>query len=277
MLRDDSAPGTKMSELTDPAREIVDTILSIQGKHQDTGEKVLSDNFSLPVWSSGFYQILFHINTRIEELAASVLKLDLDEDFKRDAVAHLMEIQQAFGPNGLRNHWQHTLANFLSPENVNPIKFLSPLIRSKISYPKLTDEEVADVQAQCEELLTWLEEHQAAKHDFIRQALIEGLLNLNFRLLHFQWLGWGYCIKSLREVISAYMALEQAAPSLDSELVSSAMMQKTRTFLSNTFKIMKVAKDLDDVAGLSLKMYGAVSAVAQGKSIISGLLTHTQP
>ena len=88
--------------------------------------------------------------------------------------------------------------------HINPIKTLSYQIRQKVSYPKLDEDDRKELLAVVSELIEWLKEHQLKEQDFIRQAIVEGLEQFRFRLERFEWLGWGYTLGSLRDVVAAY-------------------------------------------------------------------------
>lgn len=263
-----------MQSITDPAKELAEMCAALKGGPQNVnGADYLAGKFSVKKWSAEFYQLVFAITKRFDDLAAIVKQLDMDEDLTKEAVAHIRSAQNAFGEAGLRNQWKHAEENYLTPANLGPIKMLSPHVRAKVSYPKLSEEELKQVIAEVTQLKDWLVEHQLAENDFIRQALIEGVEQLLFRLDRIGWLGWGYTLDSLRDVISAYMFLETASPDLNAAPDAGAALAKTRAVVSDIFEKTKMAKEVWELGKWGLKAYGTVALIQKGAQTIAGLLT----
>lgn len=190
---------------------------------------------------------------------------------------HIRTIQQTFSPNGLNNQWNHSVQHYISPANVNSVKALSGLVRPLYAYPKLNEEEQAEILGEVERLLEWLNGHQLAERDFIRQAIMDGLRQFQFRLERIGWLGWGYTLDSLREVISAYLALERGMTDPNAAPDADAVLRKTAAWVKDVFaKVGTVRETAGDVAFMVLA-YEQVVKIAQGKSAISGLLTFAGP
>lgn len=202
-----------MTEITDPARELADVCerLVSPGASQ-SGAALLAERFGVEEWSTEFYQMIFHIRGRIDHLTEIVAVLDIAPELREQAIGHAKQVQKAFSPEGLDNPWSHASTRFISPEHVGPLKFLLLAVGGSVSYPKLGEDERNEISGMVAELLAWLGEHQIKEHDFIRQNLIEGLAQFQFRFDRFQWLGWGYALQSLREVIGAYMMLKGSPP-----------------------------------------------------------------
>ncbi|CAN5272837.1 hypothetical protein BH11PSE5_BH11PSE5_24320 [soil metagenome] len=264
-----------MPTKTDPARELSDLIrnINVRGDHQ-LGQG-LADLFGVDAWSSEFYQIIFVISSRIDELVAITSILPLDDDQKAETEQGLRTIQQAFGPNGLQNAFLHSQKNYLSPATVAPLSALSGLVRPLRSYPKLDDGERAELLAMIDELLNWLVEHQISENDFIRQALIEGLTNLRFRLERIQWLGWGYTLHGLRDIIAAYFALEKGVLHSETNPPAEAMVKLVNKFVSSFFERAGFTKDVVETGDFMLKAYGTIQLLLAGQTTISGLLTYS--
>lgn len=260
-----------MATITDPARELADICDALRHRHQDMGADVLAGTFGVPVWSTSFYQIIFTISGRIDGLKDLVVDLDMDDDVKEHARQHLTEMMQAFTPGGLNNAWDHALKNFISSANVSAVRMLSPTVRQVHSYPKLDDVEIAELISELTELLLWLDSHQINEQDFIRQAIVDGLSQLVFRLERVKWLGWGYTVESLREVIGAYLALERGITA-NQNPDAEAVLKKTLSFVSTFFEKVKFAQETVGGADFILRAYGAVTLITQGKAPIAGLL-----
>lgn len=264
-----------MTNLTDPAREFAELCASLHVHSDKPGDVFLAARFQVAPWSSEFYQIVFAILDRARRLAAIIDMTDLDDDFKAEARQHIKQIASAFGKNSLTNTWHSTNmgASLLAPTNVQPIKMISPMVRAKVSYPRLDNVELADLRAMIAELDAWLRDHQLAEQDFIRELIIEGIAQLDFRLERFRWFGWGYAVASLREVIAAYMALQQASQGAAVSPDAEAMLRKTQRLLAAFLQKAGVAKETFERADWLLRAMGAVSLIQHGTTV-SGLLTY---
>lgn len=261
-----------MSNLTDPARELADLCASLNHSSNKNGADVLSKTFGVPSWSAEFYQIIFTITDRFNSLKELLSRLDMDDDIREAAYGNIEQMKLAFTPNGLGNSWSHALQSYLSPANVAPIRMLSAQVRPLQSYPKLEDGDIEELNGLVQTLLDWLSEQQLSEQDFIRQALIEGLKSLQFRLTHVRWLGWGYTLQSLREVIGAYMALEKGAGNLSEHPDADAILRKTAAFVRAFFEKVSTVKEAADTGVFMLQAYGAATLMIQGGQSISGLL-----
>lgn len=263
-----------MPTRTDPARELSDLIRSLNLHPNKRFDEELAQIFGVEAWSSDFYQIIFTISFRIDELLTLIDSLPLDDDHKAETKEGLRTIQRAFGPNGLQNAFQYSQQNFLSPTQVQPLSTLSGLVRPIRPYSKLDDAEQAELLTMVDELIGWLEEHQLSEQDFIRQALIEGLKQLQFRLKRIKWLGWGYTLQGLRDVITAYFALERGLPQDGSNPPAQAMIKFVADFVRSFFEKAGFAKETIETGDFMLKAYGTVQLLIAGQTTIAGLLTY---
>lgn len=262
-----------MTTITDPARELADICMRLSDGVSIKGDDFLASKFQVPVWSTEFFQIIFCISKRADDLVDILSQIEIDDDYRLDFTEHISQIKQAFSPNGLQNAWSHSVNNFISPSNVNSVKALSGLVRPLIYFPKLSEAEVVEVLGLVEELLAWLKDHQLAERDFVRAALIEGLEQFDFRLRRINWLGWGYSLDSLRDVISAYLALERGTSDFDNAPDAAAVLRKTAACIKVIFgKMGTVRETAGDVAFMILA-YEQIVKVAQGTAPIAGLLT----
>jgi hypothetical protein len=264
-----------MAIVTDPARELVELCEKIAVESNLIGDEFLADHFRVEPWSKNFFQILFCISERIDFLIEIIKSLDHDEDFKQDAVAHVSAIKGAFRRQALQTPWQmqHGEAGprFLRREYISALKMLSPQVRQKVSYPKLDRADIDQIKEEVKTLLGWLQEQQLMEHDFIRQTIITGLESFAFRIDRIEWLGWGYTLESLREVIGAYYALQGNIPHDNSAPVAEALLRKVEVLVRNVYEKASIAKDAVETGEFMLKAYGAYNLILpQG---ISGLLT----
>ena len=149
---------------------------------------------------------------------------------------------------------------------------LSVTIRNDYHLVKLSDEEIADLVGEIDDLTAWLREQQVRDLDFIRQTLIDGLTQVRFRLERIGWLGIGYVLASLKEVIGAYMALERGTVDVNAEPVSAAILQKTSGLLTKIYEKIQTVKSVSESADFLLKAYVAADLIFKGNQTISGLL-----
>ena len=264
-----------MPTKTDPARELSDLIKGLDFDGNQRFDQGLAKLFRVDAWSSQFYQIIFTITSRIDDLIEITDTLPLDDDHKTETKSGLVTIQQAFGPNGLQNAFSHSKQNYLSAAQVAPLSTLSGLVRPIRPYPKLDDNEHAELLAMVDELVGWLEEHQLSEQDFIRQAMLDGLHQLRFRLERIRWLGWGYTLQGLRDVIAAYLALERGFPQDGSNPPAQAMLKFAGDFVRGFFEKAGFAKETVELGDFMIKAYGTVQLMLAGKATVVGLLTYS--
>lgn len=258
---------------TDPARELADLCARMRDlRAQRPGADFLAEHFGVPVWSAEFYEIVFTIAKRVSSLKVLVSGLsDVDNDIREQACGHLDTILLAFSQAGLNNHWSHASSNYISAEHVNPIRMLSSEVRRVQPLTQLTGEELGALIASVNELLDWLREHQLKEQDFIRQAIIEGLETFRFRVERISWVGWGYALDSLRDVIGAYLALERGIDATQ-QPDGQAVLLKTGTALKAVFRIVGVVKDFSDRANWLLEGYKNISAAVVAHSGVVALI-----
>lgn len=260
--------------LTDPARELTEMFVELQsGKATVAGSEFLADKFGVKPWSQDFYKIVAAVMDRLAQLSDIIGELPLDDDYRAEMVAHVQDIALAFGPNGFQNAWHQFGADKLSARNLQPLKGLSGLVRQRVAYRKLSSEELDGLRGTVSELVEWLKQHQLVEQDFIRQALIDGLENLQFRLVRLRWLGWGYTLDSLREVIAAYMLLERQDISPQDNPDAAAALRKVGAVIKEVYEKVQVVKTAAETGDWLLKAYGAATLAMQVSPTIKGLLT----
>jgi hypothetical protein len=260
--------------MTDPARELVELCeaLRVPSSADISGEKHLAAHFNVDAWSIEFFEIVFTIMQRIKVVSDVVASLEIDEDFRTEILQHVAEIGEAFSAHSLRNKWSAVAATHTGPKNVQPLKGVAGLVRQKVSYRKLSAAEIDEVKNQVADLMRWLGDHQLSQHDFIRQALIEGLNKVDFRLKRLQWLGWGYTLDSLREVIAAYMLLEHTdiVPEINPD--AEAALRKVGGFIKTVYEKMQTAKGVAETGDWLARAYVAGSLIYQGAPAITAFL-----
>lgn len=250
-----------MSNLTDPARELADICNRLRNKDESSpGSQVLASIFEVSGWSVEFYELVFTILKRIDQLKLIVGSLaDVDLDIRDQAIVHLDTIARAFSQEGLNNQWKHASTHLISPEHVNPIRMLSSEVRRVHPLPQLTADDLKELVASVDELLGWLREHQINEQDFIRQAIIEGLEGFRFRVERVSWVGWGYTLDSLRNVIGAYLALDRGIdPTQQPD--GKAVLLKVEALLKIVFEKVGVVKDTFEKTNWLIEGYKNISA-----------------
>ena len=258
--------------LTDPARELAELCGTLQVATSQTGEKFLADCFQVEPWSREFFQIIFTIVERCALLKEIVAKIDLDEDLRGEILNHIDTIMSAFSATSMKTKWtDHGLAN-VGAVAVGPIKAISGLVRQQVAYRKLSSDEIGDILGQVDTLIEWLEDHQIAESDFIRQGLIEGLEHFSFRLSKLQWLGWGYTLDSLREVIAAYMILERSGASAQANPDAAAVLQKVGLLVKGIYEKVAAGKGIVETGDWLIRAYGVGSLIYQGQPVARALL-----
>ena len=263
-----------MSEMTDPALDLSELCEELLRQNDNVpGHIALASHFNTEPWSVEFFEILFVITRRIDQLAEMVVSLKLRPTITDHAISHLKTLKNAFNQNGLQNQWSHSKTHYLSPAVVGPIRVLSIGIKPQYGYVKLNADEIVELVVDVDKLLEWLHEHQLREQDFFRASIIEGLTIFRFRLERLSWLGWGYALHALRDVISAYLAYHGHAH-LQAEPATDAILRKVVAYVGRVCKAAHVARDAAETAEFMLKAYGAVSLIAQGKQSIAGLLTY---
>jgi len=259
-----------MPTITDPARDLADLCIALRGVNPNIqGFQAIAELFGVAPWSADFYELVFAISKRMNGLQSVISNIsELDSDLKSQAVDHLEVIKQAFSQGGLNSTWSHSIQHYISLEHVNPIKMLSPSVRAVQPYPKLNAEEQAELLSVVDELLIWLRDFQIKEQDFIRQVIIDGLEQFRFRVERVSWIGWGYTLESLREVIGAYLALERgldphAAPD------GGAVLKKVEAGLKFVFDKVGLAKDTTEKVQWLIEGYKNISALAiAGKGVV---------
>ena len=265
---------TAQVDTTDPARELVDACIALNRSSAEQGYIFLAKEFGVQAWSTEFFQVISAVNARIDLTKEIVSGIETDSDIKDHVIEHFVEIRNAFTQSGLMNAWDNAVKNFINEANTTPIKMLSMTIRKDYGYPRLSEVDAREIVAAVDELIGWLNEMQLRESDFIRQAIIDGLIQFRFRLQRLKWLGTGYAISSLRDVISAYLILEQGVHDPNLTPDAAAVIKKTGTLISSAFQKVGVAKSVFETAGWGLKMYGATQIAIATKQGLSGFLAH---
>lgn len=261
--------------MTDPARELAELCESLKegiSPENIRGEDYLSQRFHVDLWSPEFFEIIFTISQRIREVDLALNLISLDDDFKDDIRDHIKQISHAFSAQSLRGQWNHVASTCLSRENIQPLKGISGQIRHVMSYRHLSGDDASAVISDVSALIDWLVEHQISENDFIRQALIDGLQRFVFRLTHLKWIGWGYALESLRDVISAYTMLERSGINPVDNPDAEAILKRTAKVIKLISDKIDVAKNVSEKADFLIKAYGVASLIYTGTPVVAALI-----
>lgn len=244
---------------TDPAKEIADFCDALKSGGSSTGDIHLARAFGVEPWSAEFLHILNAFMERTELIISTVEKIDLDVDHREELKLHVRTIQSLCSLKLLSKTWNNSDGGLpvVKGSSRAAMSSLSPSIRPLVWYPVLEDQERQDVLAEVEMVIGKLEELQLGDRDFIRQGLIDGLRQFHFRLARLKWLGWGYTIAGLRNVITAYLALERDFPNATENTSAAAAMKWTQGLLETVWKYTGYAADAKgryDVAALAFNV-----------------------
>ncbi len=266
-----------MAGLTDPAKELAELCEKLAIVSKERGDQHLASLFQVTPWSADFYRIIFTIIERADYVSRFVETLDTDQDTKDEIEYAISRIKSAFNLQTLGSNWNNSGIGrtLLGDSYSRVLKTLSIHMREKVSYPKLTEDEIKEILSEIDDLDSWLNEHQLVEQDFIRQAIVEGLSQFRFRLLRLTWLGWGYTIESLREVVGAYMALQHGTIAGGNSPDSEAVLKKVEKTLTKIYSKMKTGKEAYEMADWLLNAYTAT--MLAGKAAVAGFITYSGP
>lgn len=260
--------------LTDPARELAELCGALQVTTNKSGETFLAERFEVDPWSRDFFEVIFTITERCGMLQGIVAELEIDDDFRTEMIANVQTIMTAFSAQAMRAQWKDYGLARVGSVHVGPLKALSASVRQRVAYRKLSADELEEILQDTGALLAWLKEHQLEDEDFIRQAMIEGLERFQFRLARLSWLGWGYTLDSLREIVAAYMLLERKGIDPQDNPNAAAILKKVGGVIKSVYQKVAAAKDVAETGDWLLRVYGAGSLVYQtGRPLIAGLLS----
>ena len=260
--------------LTDPARELVETLALLSEEPNEKIVSRLTSRANVEPWSSSLFSIIFEIIDRSDLVISEVKKLPLDQDVMEDAIRSLKAIRAVFANPKVLDQDINQLRMTVSGANSTVLKMLSSQIRENVSYHKLTKEEREEILQDVNDLFGWLIDLQSDEKSFIRQALIDGLARFIFRLERLEWVGSGYVLEGLRDVIQAYLALEGANIVDDGgDELQKAILSKCKATVVRTLSVLDIVKEQTDRADWALRAYGAVSALADGSTTVTALLS----
>jgi len=107
--------------------------------------------------------------------------------------------------------------------------------------------------------------------------MIDGFERFLFRLERMRWMQFGYVFESLRDVITAYFALESRANGLEMHELSRAALSKVAASIVFIWTVATNIKDATEMPTFLLSISSTISAIANGSKPIAGLLTFGGP
>ena len=259
--------------LTDPAKELAQTLALLAAQpNQPVAAKIAAESNVEP-WTPDFFRILFEITNRIDLVVQKISELPMDDDTRADALSSIRDIRAVFNDPSILGQQNAQIRGRITGSNATVLKMLSMMIREKVSYPLLTEEQRDEILRETNDLREWLSDIQSEEKDFVRQALIEGLDSFIFRLERLEWLGHGYILDGLKEVIHAYLSVQGARVSDEGGAeLQDAILARSKGAITRVLQVFDLAKENVDRADWALRAYGAVSALADGSTTVTALI-----
>jgi hypothetical protein len=230
---------------TDPAKEIADFCDTLATSGSTKTDAHIARSFNVQPWSAEFLLLLNSFVDRTELVVSTIDKIDVDDEHRTEMKEHARALRRLCSLQVLGATWNNSdggLPLVKGPSRA-AVGSISAAIRPLVWYPSLEEQERQDVLAQVDIVVGKLEALQLGDRDFIRQALIDGLRQFHFRLERLKWLGWGYTVVGLRDVITAYLALERDFPDSAENTSAAAALKWTGGLLETVWKYTGYAAD----------------------------------
>lgn len=258
-----------MASVTDPAYELGEIAQKLCHGSSKTGEVFLAERFGVAPWSTEFVLILSCIYQRIDLVARSIQRDDVDLEFQETAQKVLTNFKGGFTSASLRNAWHNAGGGLTAmKDSEHALKMMSSTVRQRVSYPKLTGEEVAEFLDLSSAYLEALRD-ASDEPDFVRQAIVDGVIKFRFQLEHLGWMGAGYVLESLRELMFVYGWASQRSRQ-QHELDAGAVLKGLGALLTRIKKTVDAAESWKKSGTAVWQAYQLVSTVA----VPALLLTH---
>lgn len=250
-----------MANSTDPARELGEIAQRLTVNSSDSGDKFLASKFGVASWSTEFVKILACILERVDLVSRIISDSDLDEDHKESALEHLKGFKRGFIGDALRRPWNESRQGVMAmKDHGSPIKFLSPTVRQAVSYPRLTDEETAELIGSIDAYLSELAKSDEGP-EFVRQAITDGLSSFRFQLERIGWMGAGYTLMAFREVLFVY-EISKREIAADGNVDAAAFLNGFRQIVTTFKEKVDAAKGWRDSAEAAWDAYKFLASAA---------------
>ncbi len=219
--------------MTDPARELADIAKALAVANGKKGAAFLADQFGVEAWSTEFFKIITCIMERADLVASVIFEAGYDEEIRREAHLHLQGFKEGFSGSSLVNNW-NTEGHGITAMKVHgsPIKFLSNEVRQFVAYPRLSDEEIAELLDSIDTYLGMIAPLEECPV-FVRQSIIDGLMSFKFQLEKIGWLGAGYSLAAFRDLLDIYAQSQRRyaeTPDCNPEAVLDGLLSILRSF-----------------------------------------------
>lgn len=229
-----------MNSITDPATELANLCDALGENVDERGVDYLARRFEVKANSREFYRIIAIIMDRVAALESTISSLDIPDSNVAEAKHDLAEIAAAFTVQNFVSNWKGPGGpHFLRRENTRFLRGLSYQVSLVEAYPVLSNEQVEEFLGKAVELESHLKSLEQNEPDFIRMAILAGIIEFQFCMKHLKWVGWAKSKRSIDELFHAYMVLEKRMPDDNSALSA----KKTLELLGSLLKqIMEVAE-----------------------------------
>jgi hypothetical protein len=241
-----------MASVTDPARELAEIAAKFDVGSSLRADQVITSSTGFQAWSTQFHQLVASIHERADLVGRMLPRSGLDPDLVDDALRDITEFKRGFQPSAIgqaSNHSGSTAA--IMRMQGRPMQYLSIAVRQFESYPRYTQEEAIELVALIDEYLEHLSVHGDSLA-FVLSAIREGLAALRFRLANVTWVGSGYALQSLRDVM--FIHREAAA---DEHVMSNpdaeAFVRGFGVVIGRVLQVVKSAKDYSEASSWAFK------------------------
>lgn len=202
-----------MTLVTDEVAELAElSFFLLETNGHSSGAVILAQEFETQAWSTDFYFLIGHILRRAENLKKHIAQLGLDDGRQDRAIGHVEAWQEGFKPDRLSDAWNNSTSTRAALSRCSQFEMLSDSVRRIAPLPKVSDDDRARLLTISTELLRELDALQGQESEFLRQVMIEGLEQLQYRLLRLRWLGWGYTREAIDRLLMLYRELTITAP-----------------------------------------------------------------
>jgi hypothetical protein len=257
-----------MSAVTDPARELAEIAERLTQGSSTAGDSFLAEQFAVDPWSTDFVKIIACILERADLVGAIVRDSDeVDIDHKASASSDLAQFKQGFTAAALRVAWNQDGGGLkIMRDHTRSLKYLSPVVRKQVCYPKLSDEEIKDFLILIDSYVTELKKSDEGP-EFVRQAILDGLATFRFQLEHIGWMGSGYALAAFREVMLAFEMSKQQFLGVD--LDSVAVLKGLREIVTKFKGKIDAAQSWANTGKTVLKVYQLGTSFATPMLLLS--------
>lgn len=250
-----------MATLTDPASELADIAKTLTNGASEPGDRFLARSFGAEPWSTEFVKIIACIYERADLVERIVAQSALDPDVVEQCRNDLKTFRSAFAAESLHEAWNTAPRGGLPKVQAGGrLAYLQSTVRAYVSYPKLSDAEVAELIELIDSYLRALSDNED-ELPLVRQAIVDGLTAFRFQLKWVRWMGAAYSLSAFRDVVWTYQqSAEQytTGGTPDPASMLSGLLDVITSFADKA----KAAKGYADTAQWMWKGYSLASPFA---------------